>query len=139
MFVRRKRNVVVVELKNEIEALLENKEKLIKKALMHQSNIEDARKEVVEVKNELVELRLTKKMELKEVEHLVRMAKEKNAIEFEKKLAQVEVEKLKEATELQKTYYDKSMKDLKEISSEILKRLPNVNMSINQGHPKVGK
>ena len=54
------------------------------------STIKRLKAEIQKLKEESEELKFKKKMELKEVEHLVKMAKEKNAIEFEKKVAEIQ-------------------------------------------------
>ena len=81
---------------------------------------------------ELEDLKLKKKLELKEVEHLVVMAKEKNEIKYEKKVAELEKEKQKDITAMQKTYYEKQMSDLKDMTAQILKRLPDITMEIKK-------
>jgi hypothetical protein len=121
----KKENTIVINLEKEIETLKQEKKRLLQEAL---DTIDATRK----LKEELEDLKLHKKMELQEVEHMVKMAKEKNAIEYERKVAEVEKKKQEEMSALQKGYYEKQMADLKTITEAILKRLPDVTMAIEK-------
>ncbi len=96
------------------------------------NEIKELKKEKVVLKEQLEELKLTKKMELKEVEHLVKMAKEKNAIEFERQVAEIEKKHQSELGQIQKKYYETQMADLKSTTEAILKRLPDITMAIEK-------
>lgn len=104
------------------------------------TKVSTLKKEIRGLKDDLATLKTTKKMEEREIEHLVKMKEEKQVIEFEKK----EVEQTKKyqdkEMELQKNYHDKVLtninethKDQKELYKEILKRLPDVNVEIKRG------
>ena len=118
-------NVIVIRLKEEIESLRNEKRRIIDEALKSATDVK-------KYKEELEDLKSQKKRELQEVEHLVKMAKEKNAIEYERKVAEVEKLKAAEIFKMQKEYYEKIMVDLQKLTSEILARLPNVNMEITK-------
>jgi predicted RND superfamily exporter protein len=125
MFWNKKEKELTISLVKEIEALRTEKRKLAEDAIKNPEIIK-------KLKEEISELSLTKKMEMREVEHLVKMAKEKNAIEFEKKIAEIEKAKQTEMSTMQKEYYEKQMADLKSTTEAILKRLPDITMSIEK-------
>lgn len=125
MFWNKKEKELTISLVKEIEALRVEKKKLAEDAIRNPEMIK-------KLKEEIAELSLTKKMEMREVEHLVKMAKEKNAIEFEKKIAEIEKAKQTEMSSMQKVYYEKQMADLKSTTEAILKRLPDITMSIEK-------
>ena len=121
----KKEDKIVINLEKEIESLKQEKRRLIDESL---ATVMASKK----LKEELEDLKLTKKMEMREVEHLVKMAKEKNEIEFEKKVAVIEKTKQEEMSKMQKEYYEKQMADLKSTTEAILKRLPDVTMAIEK-------
>jgi len=93
--------------------------------------------DVSKLKKELKELELQKTMEQREIEHLVKLKEEKLTVEFEKK--EIELQKTYQAKEmvLQTDYHNKIMKAIEsarkeqqETYKEIMKRLPNVNVSL---------
>jgi len=91
------------------------------------------------LKDELETLKLTKKLELKEIEHLVKMKEEKLGIEHEKRQLSLEQSYNTKEMGLQRTYHDKVLtvinkehNDIKAVYQEIMKRLPDVNVSINK-------
>jgi len=123
--------------------------------LMDLVNITDLKKEIIGLKDDKADLVREKSQESQEIQHLVKIEREKNQMDVDKRqlelkgeFAQKELDmkddhKTKEM-ELQKEYFDKHMAliktngdDTKKMYSEIMKRLPNVNMSIKQ-HTGVG-
>jgi vacuolar-type H+-ATPase subunit I/STV1 len=102
--------------------------------------INGLKKQVRTTKDELEEVKLTKKIESRDIEHLVKMKEEKQTIELQKK-----------EIELQKQYNDKEMSLLKDhhaktlnlieqtkkefqgLYQQIIDRLPNVNLEIKKG------
>ena len=107
------------------------------------ATINDLKQKAKVATENLEELKLTKKIELRDIEHLVKIKEEKNAIELEKK-----------TIELQKQFNDKEMlllkenqakvleiiettkKEFKELYTEILNRLPNINATIDLNQKK---
>jgi len=78
-------------------------------------------------------LRLRAKHEEEDIKHLVKMTKEKQAIEAERKEMGREKEKLEEIAKVKDEYRDKLEKDLRDrgdeikgMYGEILARLPNI-------------
>jgi hypothetical protein len=91
------------------------------------------------LKAEIEDLKLQKKMEVLEIEHLVKMKEEKNSMEIEKEKLRLNQEHNAKEMALQTNYHDKVVSLLKEHADkfqktyeEIMKRLPNVNMEINR-------
>jgi len=111
-------------------------EKRLEKLLGGQDTSE-LRREIRKLKDELAELKTTKKMETREIEHLVKIKEEKLAIEHER--SEVELQKIYQAKEmaLQTQFHEKIMtavesarKEQQETYKEIMKRLPNVNVKL---------
>lgn len=95
------------------------------------------KKQIRTLKDELADLKTTKKMETREIEHLVKIKEEKLNIEHQKQ--EVELQKDFQAKEmaLQTEYHNKIMKAIEEARKEqqgtykeIMKRLPNVNVRL---------
>jgi len=106
--------------------------------------IQELKAEIRELREEKEDLEFKKKMEEKEIAHLVKMKEEKIEMETQKK--EIELIKDFQAKEmkLQTEYFDKVMETVKEghkkmedIYGEILRRLPNVNMSIRQENHEI--
>lgn len=124
--------VTAKEVKKIVEDVLGFGENSIKK-------IQDLKSDISRLTEEKQELEFKKKMEEKEIAHLVKMKEEKINIETEKeRLALTQKFQEKEMT-LQKEYFEKVMttvetgqKKMEEIYSKILERLPNVNMQIEK-------
>lgn len=96
-----------------------------------------ATSELRKVKDELEELKLKKKIEEEDIKHLTKIKLEQNEIEFTKKVMQVEKTKDSEVMNLKQQYADKlqvrlenEVKNIKEMYSEILKRIPDVNVRL---------
>lgn len=101
--------------------------------------IQELKAEIRELREEKEDLEFKKKMEEKEIAHLVKMKEEKIQMETEKKEIELIKDFQKKEMALQTEYFDKVMETVKEghkkmedIYGEILRRLPNVNMSIRQ-------
>lgn len=96
-----------------------------------------ATSELRKVKDELEDLKLKKKIEEEDIKHLTKIKLEQNEIEFTKKVMQVEKTKDSEVMTLKQEYADKlqvrlenEVKNIKEMYSEILKRIPDVNVRL---------
>jgi len=95
------------------------------------------RKRVRELKDELADLKTTKKMEEREIEHLVKIKEEKLNIEHQKRTLDLQQSFSAKEMQLQTNYHDKIMKalaeskkDMTEVHQGILKRLPNISASL---------
>ena len=119
------KNKIVINLESELATLRKELEQKCRDVVAKES---ERRK----LNEELEDLKLKKKIELQEIEHMVKMSKERNEISFEKKVAEVQSAKQKEIYDLQKGYYEKAMGDLKGLMEQIMARLPNVNMEIKK-------
>jgi len=109
------------------------------KILSLQNQIEMLKKEKIKVKDELDELQLQKKIDKRDIEHMVKIKEEKNEIEFEKKTVELQKQFSEKEMTILKDTHEKSMalleqgkKDLSDIYGKIIERLPNVNMEINR-------
>jgi uncharacterized small protein (DUF1192 family) len=104
------------------------------------TKISGLKKEIQRLKDELADLKTTKKMEEREIEHLVKMKEEKNEIEYQKKEAELMKQYQNKEMELQNEYHkkvltniEKAHADLKDLYKEIMVRLPNVNVELKRG------
>ncbi len=111
---------------SEIPALLKEAKDLIGPA-----------EDVSKLKREIAELGLTKEIELRDIEHLVKIKEEKLALEFSQKELDLKNDFKDKEMAMQTEYHDKIVKQLGEAKSdmndmykEIMKRLPNVNARI---------
>ncbi len=95
------------------------------------------KKQTRKLKDDLEDLKTTKKMEQREIEHLVKLKEEKLNIEHQKK--EIELQKEFQAKEmvLQTKYHkdiigkiEESAKEQRQTYTEIMKRLPNVNVRL---------
>lgn len=96
------------------------------------------------LKKELKELQLTKTMEQREIEHLVKLKEEKLDVEHQKKTLVLQGQFQKKEMDLQTEYHGKVMDELKEYNKrqdkffeQVMERLPNVSAHI--GGPQNGK
>jgi hypothetical protein len=94
-------------------------------------------KEVDTLKRQITDLEHKKGLEEKEIEHLVKMKEEKIAIETQKKQLEIDAKYQAEVMKLQTDYHERVIKLLKDehdkiqaIYSEIMRRLPNVNVAL---------
>lgn len=93
------------------------------------------KKQVRELKDEIESLKTTKKMEQREIEHLVKLKEEKLEIEHQKKEVVLQKAYQSKEMELQTEYHDKiitaievARKEQQEAYKEIMKRLPDVSV-----------
>jgi len=105
-----------------------------------QAKIIALKKEKRVAEGELEDLKLTKKMEMRETEQLVKMKEEKLGIDYEKKAASLERTFAQKEMDLQTKYHGKVLdlidadkKDRKDMYEKILARLPDTNLAIKLG------
>jgi hypothetical protein len=113
-------------LKTEIKELEEKLEASVKDA-------SQTRTELRIVTDQLADLKLKKKIEEEDIKHMVKMKEERNEVENEKKLLEMEREKDKAIADAKDKFRDKlesflqeQVKDTKDMYGEILQRLPDV-------------
>jgi hypothetical protein len=107
-----------------------------KKQLKQQ--ISDLEKEKYELKEQLSDLKLKKKMEEEDIKHMIKIDRERKDIELEKEKIKLQGEKDEAIGRVKDKYRDKTetqlekqVKGMKDMYSEILKRLPNYNVKHN--------
>lgn len=112
---------------------LEKEVRILKAKLADESVLDGLKRSVRTLKDELAELKQTKKMEEEDIKHMVKIHKERNAIELEKKTAELERAKHNEVAEVKDDYRDKmetrlqtEVTNMKEMYGQILERLPKV-------------
>jgi len=95
--------------------------------------------EVIKLKDEVAELKLQKKLEEKEIKHLVKMKQEKDQLELDKKLVVMQRDYQEKERELERQYHEKQMElikegkvELKAVYDKLSEALPNVNMKITE-------
>ena len=95
------------------------------------------KKQLRELKDEIESLKTTKKMELREIEHLVKLKEEKLDIEHAKREIELQKEFQAKEMKLQTEYHDKiiaavevARKEQQETYKEIMKRLPDVSVML---------
>ena len=93
--------------------------------------------EIPQLKREIEELKLKKELELRDIEHLVKIKEEKLNIEHQKRTIEMEAEFQKKEIQLQTDYHDKVIKQIGEtrtemqsVYTEIMKRLPNITANL---------
>lgn len=101
--------------------------------------IQELKAEIRELREEKEDLEFKKKMEEKEIAHLVKMKEEKLTIATEKERLELTQQFQEKEMALQKEYFEKVMaavkegqKKMEDIYTKILERLPNVNMEITK-------
>lgn len=97
------------------------------------------KKQIRVLKDELESLKTTKKMEQREIEHLVKLKEEKLDIDHQKKNLELQGQFRQKEMEMQTTYHDKIMtqlekaaNEMKDVYTKIMERMPNVNMEIKK-------
>jgi len=92
---------------------------------------------ILSLKKDLTKVELNKKIGEEDIKHMVKMAKERNGIELEKKIMVVEKEKANEIAAVKDKYRDKleirlqsEVENIKEMYGQILNRLPNITAKI---------
>ena len=100
-------------------------------------DVPELEKEVKRLKNEIADLKQKKKMEEEDIKHLVKLKQESLEVEHQKKELVLKNEYKDKEMKMQKDYHDQvishldtARQEMKEIYTEIMKRLPNVNMDI---------
>ena len=113
----------ITQLEGDVERLLDEREELQDKNFT--------------LKSELRDVKHKKKIEEEEIRHLVKIREEKLEIQHERRCVEVEGEKAKAIEAVKDTYRDKIEKGLEQRSkeirnmyTEILERLPNVNVML---------
>ena len=93
--------------------------------------------DVGKLKREIAELGLKKEIELRDIEHLVKIKEQKLALDFSQKELDLKNDFKDKEMKMQTEYHDKSIaqlgeakKDMCDMYKEIMKRLPNVNARI---------
>lgn len=118
------------ELDLEVAALKEERDDL-------KNELNDLREEIVELKTEVKEKELEYKVAEEDIKHMVRMKEERQELELEKK--KMELERAhQEAVAAVKDQYRNKLEtqlkqetvNMKDMYSEILKRLPDVNVKL---------
>jgi hypothetical protein len=101
------------------------------------------KEEIPKLKKELAELKLKKEMEERDIKHLVKLKEEKLDIEHKKKELDLKDKFKDKEMKLQTDYHDKVVgqidsfrAEMKEVYTEIMKRLPNVNMEMEVSRKK---
>lgn len=112
----------------------ENLKKMIKEVLTGGDE-----QTIKSLKVELEDLKTRKIMEEREIKHLVKLKEEKLDIEFKGKNLDLKSEFKDKEMELQTKYHDKVMgqiddarKEMKEVYTAIMERLPNVNVEMKK-------
>ena len=102
------------------------------------ADIKRLNKEKRELKEELADLRLKKKLEDEDIKHMVKINNERKAIELEKEKIKLERKGAEEVAKVKDAYRDKTEEQLekqltgmREMYAEILERLPNYNINHN--------
>jgi hypothetical protein len=103
----------------------------------------DLKDEIRRLKDELADLTTTKKMETREIEHLVKIKEEKLNIEHEKKTVELTAEFQKKEMAMQTKYHDKVVTQIEgyngrqdKFFDQVMKRLPNVNVQLGEKKEK---
>lgn len=94
---------------------------------------------VCDLKRQIEELELKKRLEQQEIEHLVKMKEEKQLIAVQKKENELVAKYQQKEMALQTEYHgkvlatiEKAHTDIKEIYTQIMARLPNVNVEMKR-------
>jgi len=96
--------------------------------------LEDER---IELKREVEDLKIQKKISEEDIKHMVKMKEERLALDYEKKVAEVERAKEKDVAAEKDKYRDKveasletQRLELRGMYGEILERLPNIAVKL---------
>lgn len=127
-----------------LEKITEALEEVLKRVLnikeAGKTQVDELKVQIKRLKEEKEELEFKKKMEEKEIAHLVKMKEEKIQMETKKRELELAKDFQQKEMALQVEYFDKVMNSVKEgqkkmedIYGKILERLPNVNMTIRKG------
>jgi len=101
------------------------------------TTVKSLHKNIRDLKDELEELKTKKVMEEREIKHLVKLKEEKLDVENQKKVLEMRQEYQDMASKLQKEYHDKQLvdldlarKEMKEVYTKIMERLPNITAAL---------
>lgn len=126
-------------LKKAIKDVLEDKDGSCKKIEDLKGQVISLKTDVQNLKDEKRDLESKKKVELAEIEHLVKMKEEMLDIENQKKENELVAGYQKKEMELQSDYHkkvmttiEKAQSDIKDVYKEIMARLPNVNVEMKR-------
>ena len=116
---------------------LEKEVRFLKAKLEDESELDSLRHSIRTLKNELAEVKQKKKMEEEDIKHMVKIHKERNEIQLEKKTMELERAKQTEIAEVKDSYRDKTetqlkseSNNMKEMYGQILERLPNLSAKL---------
>lgn len=129
--------------KNPVDDSLERLEKMLENTKEEKAallcEIEAKKDQVANLKNEIKQLKLDKRIEEDEIRHKLRMREEKLEIEKQQWMLEQERKSAASIAKVKDDYRDKLEDfltkrgdDIKSMYSEILERLPNVNMRIKE-------
>ncbi len=111
--------------------------KRLDKIFLGEDSINELKAQIRKLKDELAELKTTKKMEEREIEHLVKLKEEKLNIEHAKREVELQKQFQEKEMKLQTEYHDKiiiaveaARKEQQETYKEIMKRLPDVSVML---------
>ena len=100
--------------------------------------IKNLEKEKHQLKEDLAELKLKKKLEEEDIKHMVKINNERKDIELEKEKMKLERKSAEEIAKVKDSYQDKTeqqlekqLTNMKSMYGEILERLPNYNINHN--------
>lgn len=100
---------------------------------------QNLRSEKSSLEHRIRELEHKRDLEEKELSHLVKMKEEKQAVELAKKEVELEKKFNAKEMELQRKYHTDTMEiikkehnDIKEVYTQIMERLPNVNVEVKR-------
>ena len=124
----------VITLKTRVKELEGEHEKAFQEKLRLKEEVAELK---VQKKQETEELKLAHKTAEEDIKHLVKLHDEKKLVEFERKALEMERKKDEEIAKVKDEYRDKMEKQLAEetknirgMYTEILARLPNVNVKL---------
>lgn len=119
-------NKAVIEKLEELKELLKNNDV---------TEPEKLKSEISRLTEQLKQLKSDKKIEEREIQHLVKLKEEKLLVDYEKKVMELERKKASEVQVLRDEYQEKLQKllerrgdDLKDMYAQILARLPDINL-----------
>lgn len=109
---------------------------VIKDVINGKGSLEEVRR----LKEEIEDLKMKKRVEEQELQHLVKMKEEKQGIESTKKELELQKAFQTKEMDLAKKYHEdmvarfvKEQENLNQIYTKIMERLPNVNLEITRG------
>lgn len=133
------KNAVVDSVKSALNSLRNDEEQ----AVTLTQTINDLKKQLRTTKDELDDVKSKKKIELLEIEHLVKMKEEKNSIQLEKKVIELQKQFNDKEMVLLKGHHEKTLsmiedtkKEFNSLYREILSRLPNINATLDMNVSK---